>query len=483
LSNKMDSKNKHRVNDFKKFLDYFRGLLSDKEKHAFEKEMMQDPFEEEAWEGLSQLPADELEADLYSLQGRIRESNQQKKNRFLPVFRYAAAAVLLVAAGITILLIRQSAEKASSLRELAQAEDTLHLRRKNAIRQDDSLNKNIAYIPEEKEEASPVPFAGQTGKIQPDRTYSSERSKAAPVAVPVENHTGSSTEYESPEDIVISGYEAEDAIVTSERPKETRQEPSEKAKSSQTQSPESSARIRSKAKDSEISAIAYADEIASGKTLVRGTVVASSNGEPLPGVNVIVKGTSQGTVSDIQGNFTLEVPSGSETLLTFNFIGYETKEFKVSDNKEITLAMNEDITSLDEVVVIGYGAQKKSDMTGAVSSVRTEDLDHQAPANPVVLEPRPVCKQSEYKDYISGNIRYDNLPAFDKEVVARLRFTVTAFGEIVNITVQKSAGKNFDNEAIRLLKEGPAWLPGTIDGIPADEEVNLKIKFEPPDIQ
>ena len=105
---------------------------------------------------------------------------------------------------------------------------------------------------------------------------------------------------------------------------------------------------------------------------VSGTVT-SQQGEPLPGVNVLIKGTNQGTVTDFDGNYTLNV-SGENNILVFSFIGFVTKELPVKNNTTLNVALTEDFSQLSDVVVIGYGSQRKSDLTGAVSSVSTEEL-------------------------------------------------------------------------------------------------------------
>ncbi len=106
--------------------------------------------------------------------------------------------------------------------------------------------------------------------------------------------------------------------------------------------------------------------------IIKGKVV-DSNGDVLPGVNVLVKGTNTGAVTNIDGEYTISIPSSDATLV-FSFIGYLTEEVEVNGKTVVDMQLVEDIKSLEEVVVIGYGTQKKSDLTGAVSSVKAEDF-------------------------------------------------------------------------------------------------------------
>ncbi|MDD7885948.1 TonB-dependent receptor [Flavivirga sp. 57AJ16] len=106
---------------------------------------------------------------------------------------------------------------------------------------------------------------------------------------------------------------------------------------------------------------------------VSGTV-QDDTGFPIPGANIIVKDTSKGTVTDFDGNFAItDVKIGS--VLTISYIGYITQEVIISDNKKITVQLLEDLAKLDEIVVIGYGAQKKKELTGAVSVVSSETIE------------------------------------------------------------------------------------------------------------
>ncbi|NJM16052.1 MAG: TonB-dependent receptor [Bacteroidales bacterium] len=104
-----------------------------------------------------------------------------------------------------------------------------------------------------------------------------------------------------------------------------------------------------------------------------GGKVTSTSGESLPGVNVIVKNSKSGTITDSEGNFSLTVPS-QEAVLVFSFIGYLSEEITVGTSTNIDVQLAEDITSLSEVVVIGYGTQKKTDLSGSVSQLSAEEM-------------------------------------------------------------------------------------------------------------
>lgn len=105
-------------------------------------------------------------------------------------------------------------------------------------------------------------------------------------------------------------------------------------------------------------------------TKITGTVT-DANGSPLPGVNIVEKGTNNGAVTDLDGNYSITV-SSEEAVLSFSFVGYLTEEIEVGGQTNVDVTLIEDIQALDEVVVVGYGTQKKVNMTGAVTSVDFE---------------------------------------------------------------------------------------------------------------
>jgi TonB-linked SusC/RagA family outer membrane protein len=108
---------------------------------------------------------------------------------------------------------------------------------------------------------------------------------------------------------------------------------------------------------------------------VSGAVVDNGTGEPVPGVNVVIKGTATGTSTDVNGRYVLNLTPGDYTLI-FSFIGYETQEIKVGNKTTIDVKLSESFQKLDEVVAIGYGVQKKRDITGSITSVNSATIEN-----------------------------------------------------------------------------------------------------------
>ena len=105
---------------------------------------------------------------------------------------------------------------------------------------------------------------------------------------------------------------------------------------------------------------------------VRGTVLSEAD-EGMPGVNVVLKGTTTGTTTDADGKFSISVP-GPESVLVVSFVGYNTEEISVGSQSQIDVKLTPDIASLQEVVVIGYGTQRKQDVTTAVAQVKPNEF-------------------------------------------------------------------------------------------------------------
>lgn len=107
--------------------------------------------------------------------------------------------------------------------------------------------------------------------------------------------------------------------------------------------------------------------------------ILDGNDEPVIGANIMEKGTTNGTISDFDGKFTLKV--GDSPMLIVSFLGYAKQEISVRDKTNISVKLVEDFKTLDEVVVIGYGSARKKDLTGAVAQVKASQLQNESPSS------------------------------------------------------------------------------------------------------
>lgn len=121
------------------------------------------------------------------------------------------------------------------------------------------------------------------------------------------------------------------------------------------------------------------DLISAADRVLSGRVIDGNTGQGLPGVNVVLKGSSRGSTTNAEGNYNITIPTqaGEGIILIFSFIGYQSQEIVVGSRSTVDVTMNVDNKSLNEVVVVGYGTQKKSDVTGSVATINAEKLKSQ----------------------------------------------------------------------------------------------------------
>lgn len=194
-------------------------------------------------------------------------------------------------------------------------------------------------------------------------------------------------------------------------------------------------------------------------SLVRGRITDQRSGEGLPGVSVLVKGTRQGVSTQADGSFALPL-TDSQSTLTIASIGYQTREYRLtSPGAPLTLALAADTKSLSEVVVTRKGKM---------------------PVPPAV-GPAPAGGLPAFHEYLKKALEYPERALTDRtEGTVKLRFTVTAAGAIEDLKVVSGLSKECDEEALRLVREGPAWFPGVIGGRRTAQQVRISVPFRLP---
>ncbi len=175
--------------------------------------------------------------------------------------------------------------------------------------------------------------------------------------------------------------------------------------------------------------------------------VTDEQGYPIIGASVQIEGTNEGTITDIDGHYEITAADGSK--LRVSYIGYETLDKLVKQDSVMDFAMNEDKQALDEVVVVGYGTHRKS----------------------IMKESKPVDGMRKYKKYLKENMSKpidSECSGVEGKVV--LQFYINQQGRPDDITVEQGLCPSADQEAIRLISEGPDWTP-------SDKPVKLEVKF------
>jgi TonB family protein len=204
-----------------------------------------------------------------------------------------------------------------------------------------------------------------------------------------------------------------------------------------------------------LSLVSPAASAASLKT-VRGRITDQATGDGLAGVTVLVKGTNQGVSTEADGSFTLPI-TDTQSTLTISSIGYQTQEYKLTNpTAPLTLALSSDTQALSETVVV-----RKSKM----------------PVPPAV-GPAPAGGLPAFHKYLKEELVYPEKALKERtQGTVKLKFTVTATGSIEDLKVVDSLSKECDEEAMRLVREGPAWFPGIIGGRRTAQQVRIVVPF------
>lgn len=429
---------------------YLSGKLSPSEMHELEKRALNDPFLADALEGASAVSREDLQEDLVSIQASLNkrvQGNDQKVVFWTWPLRIAAGILVLISATVVIRTLTNNErsqelalqrevtkEKApeppapvvadSVIEELPQTENESVDRRKNSS------------------------VAGKPLKAPPQAlAMEKEKDIAAEEAKPVQSA-------DAPDDEVYR-LEEKTADVTATTP------PAPETKSeTQAQSQARTESQREKKKTNERSFANVKPSETDGR-IIKGRVTAADGAE-LPGVNVNIKGSNIGTVTDLSGHYQLKVPE-SDTSLVFSFIGYATAEIKPKQD-EVNVRLDEDVTQLSEVVVTGYGQPKdEDDITSTVELAS------------------PQGGKRAFKQYLEKNMQYPQ-QALESKIEGRvtIQFAVETTGYLSEFKVIKGIGGGCDEELIRLVKSGPKWNPTKKDSNALRDIVRVRMRFQLP---
>ena len=396
------------------WLDLLRKWLSGDATHHDEAEMetraRSDEFLAEAIEGYREFPDDDHQWHLDNIRERLF---RQKKKR-TPLLIYlprVAAAVLVLAAAWWLLTPLLSPDGA----ELAQAEETLT----EQIRKEADLKTNEAeeFFPSE-HEALRIEDEALTESTVPPSENEDTQNAAADEPLPDESI-------------------ADNAGAPARRTPET------------TLLPPAAANVEDQT-DTAAPALSTEEMVtldAPVEIEIKGRVLDADSGDPLIAAAVQVMGTDAGTVTDVDGSFTVSVPEKNARLLV-SYTGYQTEEVLVNQERAITVRLQPAADELSEVVVSGMKAAKKTKRIASASQV--------VPGH----SPEPKGGWKKWERYLRRKLKYPS-EARSKGItgVVSLRFKVGEDGKPSDITVVKSLGSGCDEEAIRLLKNGPKWQP------------------------
>ncbi|GAA0188574.1 hypothetical protein GCM10009122_47380 [Fulvivirga kasyanovii] len=460
---------------------YLNGELSHKEMHEVEKLMLNSDFDAEAMEGFEETGTSTMQGDLGLLRERLDREVKPKRD-FMLWFKIAASVALL--AITTIILFNTDLFKSEQQLAKSEAQEEAMPDSKTAEREaepqpesqpvEDSL---IALNKEEKEpekskaskpiEQPVVDMASEPlAEAREEQTIGlAEAEDDVEVAEKVDAMAYEELETETPEEMVMDEVPASDiedlqgkmaGVQVTENARAM-----SKAKKAETKKMEAESRMALRS--------ASAEEIMSQS--IKGQITSSEDGTGLPGVNVVVKGTTTGTITDFEGNYTLNLPQGTDPTLVVSFIGLSPKEVDASGKRVVDIEMEPDVAQLSEVVVTAMDVEREK--RSLPYSMQTIEMDKDRDERADIVPANPEGGKSSFKDYLQANAR----PINGQEGKVVVEFEVTSSGDLINFRIVKGQGEALNNEAIRLIKEGPKWSPALRNGTPDQDKVRVKVKF------
>ncbi len=440
---------------------YKKGELGSKEMHSLEKKALSDPFLAEALEGIENISSKDLSNDVEQLNKKILKG--KKSVLFTPL--RIAAGVILVASSIFLFY------------QLTPKHETLALKTEKQSGPATPSPKTEAEKPHEqadtKENVATKSKPGAGENLKPEKKI--EHTKVEKAKLDAEDNQAlaentvpkieTQPTIAEHKEIAAPEKKAEEAKVEVQEkvPVAVAMEPVQEVKQLDLKNESRAVGREKKAKyKTEVqSGAGLAGRIATTSKSISGKVVSAEDGQPLPGVNVVIDGTTTGTVTDAEGSFTLKAASQNQRLV-FSFIGLQTQEVNVGDKDKVDVELKSDATQLSEVVVTGLGIARDDD------------------AEPIIHLAYPVGGRKAYDKYLDDNVHYPS-EALKNNIRGKVRieFAVHADGSLNEYEVVKSLGYGCDEEVIRLIKDGPKWSPTTENGRPVESKVRVGVKFDP----
>lgn len=408
-------------NDIERYLE---GNMSPAEMHALEKRALSDPFLADALEGAGLLNADQFKKDLADLERRLEKPDRKVIPIWGLALRIAAGLAFLIVASVVIYNLTSDTNDGKLTENKVESEQIPESSAAtDGVKQDsmrvDSSKSEMKAGSSSIESFPNGPIASAAPPSGEDDAEPVARTQDAAVVTPVP---------EQPEEIAI----AEEELLVPEP----------------------------------VGASAKREAMADKKVfrqVVTGTVLDSEDGRGLPGVNVTIKGTNIGTVTDEEGRYQIPMDSLNDGLL-FSFIGFESREAVPGSTLNLDVTLSPDVSQLSEVVVVGYSPTKEP-----------EEL-------PVIEMAAPAGGRKAYKQYLEKGLRYPEQALNNKiEGKVTVQFTIETSGKIGEFQVLKGIGYGCDEEVIRLIKEGPAWVPTRRNKEPVKDKVKVRLRFSLPE--
>ncbi len=447
---------------YRNFLDYFGNKLEKKEKHAFEKQIMQDSFESEAFDGLSKLDAADFEKDMADLDNLLQARTKEKKRRIPVWFPYAASVIILLGLSSVLYYLNQYSVQdemiGAQMEELAPKVETPITEPKRIEEDSESvdlmemisedLEMEISDTDEVMEEE--LMIVNEEEEEEDEIIPELKIERVVPIA-PIEHLA------------IAKDISKKEAEVSAER--------MQRAMEGQVAGVEvQKARRQKSAKK------AIANNLMSDTQMISGKVVDEDN-VPIPGVSILIKGTIKGVATDLDGQFKLDASDiNQDYKLVASFIGFESKEISAPTDSNLLVVLEQDHASLDEVVVVGYGVQKKKSVTGSVTEISDEDEN----TSWEKAKPNQFASISKFEDYLVKELKDADFKHLNGIYKVKFTFVVEPYGALSEIKFKGSPDSILMKEIERLLLNSGKWYPAESGGeaVTSKVRISLKLNFD-----
>ena len=418
-----------------KLLDYIRGLRKGKEAHRLEKESMQDPFLADAMDGYNQVEGNH-EQRIEKLRMQVSAHSAKKKSTY--AITWSIAACLIIGFGISSYFLFL---KKSMTDEVFIAEESVSIK-----------------LAEPAAPPTPAIPATPTVPATPQKEIALATTKVKTDSTPISEITARQADKKDMIAEIQTTSQPQGAPVAAvpmmEEVSEETAALQEVVATIDTFESESDKKMK----------LAKVATILPQNNMIKGRVT-DGKGEPLIGASVTYKGTNIGTITNMNGEFSL-VKKDDKKRLTAEYIGYDPVESKVDTSRTMLIAMNENKQALNEVVVVGYGAKKNKKSTTLGSVVKVEEQAEKE------ITPQPVIGKRSYQKYLKEHlVRPTDEKCAQVKGKVVLTFLINKEGRPFYIKVKESLCESADKEAIRLIQEGPDWIYG-------NKLAEVTVKFE-----
>ncbi|MCB2195062.1 MAG: carboxypeptidase-like regulatory domain-containing protein [Bacteroidetes bacterium] len=467
---------------YKDLLNYFRNNLQNKEKHSIEKEIMRDAFEEEAFEGLSKLNADELDRDITELKSNIAAKSKKTK-RLIPVwFRYAASVIVLVGIGLTIVFLNSRFWQDSLLKEQVAKEmeiaDSMEVEAKKQLEITTQKPDTVKTKPEELIAESKEAKTAEKEKQEPTvQTIVEDKVVFDAIEVSEDDYVP-----EAAQEIEIIEFEEEEEVVEEDlllaepqlKAEEEIQKPTQNQELNKVhidkKETKSSKNIRIRgvasqpAKESPLLIIDGIPVDMENLKMIKGKVLNSENNHQLSNVLVELKDMELfETKTDVNGEFSLLIPDDQELQkLLISYAGMQQQEIDMSNDSNLIVYMEPRYLAMDDAAETTYNLNQEK--------LKEVSETNAKPSNGLSLR--------KYKLEILEMLDYSKLSAFPGKHNIEVSFTVGVGGELYNFNFKNIPDIAFSNEIKKAILEMGKWQPATLNGVTLESTVKFTLKVE-----